>query len=188
MKVNKIVEEWFFNLIDIGEIQVFNNGTIESIDNKLKCGNQSDGYIRASYKSKGIQAHRLVYYKFKGIIPENIQVNHKDGNKQNNNILNLELVTNSQNVKHSFDFGLTKITSKTKQIRKENILGEKNSNSKFKDSDVVLLRKKYKENKVNIAEIEVEFNIAKITIRAMLLGHTYNHLPNILTKQEYKRK
>jgi hypothetical protein len=34
------------------------------------------------------------------------EVNHKDGNKKNNNLDNLEWCTRSQNIKHSFNIGL----------------------------------------------------------------------------------
>ena len=35
-----------------------------------------------------------------------IECNHKDGNKLNNNITNLEIVNRSQNTKHAYDTGL----------------------------------------------------------------------------------
>lgn len=43
--------------------------------------------------------------------PENKEtVNHKDGNKENNNENNVEWSTRSENVQHAFDTGLKKVT------------------------------------------------------------------------------
>lgn len=41
--------------------------------------------------------YRLVYMAHKGAIPEGMQINHKDENKTNNCIDNLELMTNKEN-------------------------------------------------------------------------------------------
>lgn len=57
---------------------------------------------------KGKFVHRLVAECF--VYPSKLQVNHKDKNKQNNNIDNLEYVTNRKNVIHSID--KTKTSSK----------------------------------------------------------------------------
>ena len=64
-------------------------------------------------KRKAFLLHRLVYEAYNGSIPDKIQVDHIDNNRQNNNIENLRLVTNSQN----------QMNSKT---RKNNLLGYKN--------------------------------------------------------------
>lgn len=50
--------------------------------------------------------HRLVWTLFVGSIPEDREINHIDGNKSNNHLRNLELVTRSQNQKHAIDTGL----------------------------------------------------------------------------------
>jgi hypothetical protein len=54
-------------------------------------------------------SHRLVAESF---LPKpnflNAQVNHKDGNKINNHVSNLEWVTASENIKHGFKTGLIK--------------------------------------------------------------------------------
>lgn len=46
---------------------------------------------------KHMRVHRLVYMAHKGVIPEGMQINHKDENKANNCIDNLELMTNKEN-------------------------------------------------------------------------------------------
>ena len=60
-----------------------------------------DGYyefeLSKNSKRKKFKLHRLVYEAHYGIIPEKMQVDHIDNNRQNNNIENLRLVTNQQN-------------------------------------------------------------------------------------------
>ena len=56
-------------------------------------------------KQKLHQVHRLVAMAFLGVEP-NLQVNHKDCNKLNNNLLNLEWVTLADNIRHAFANGL----------------------------------------------------------------------------------
>lgn len=59
-------------------------------------------------KKKSVKIHRLVALHFI-LNPDNkSQVNHKDGNKQNNHISNLEWVTASENMKHAYCNNLTK--------------------------------------------------------------------------------
>jgi len=52
--------------------------------------------------------HRLVATKFLVRTDETHVVNHKDGNKLNNNVENLEWISQSENVKHAFRTGLNK--------------------------------------------------------------------------------
>lgn len=42
--------------------------------------------------------HRLVWFSVNGIIPEGLEINHNDENKNNNSIFNLSLVTRGQNI------------------------------------------------------------------------------------------
>lgn len=70
-----------------------------------------DGYYETTliyqYKAKYIRTHRIVAMAFLGV-PEDksLEVNHKDGNKLNNNVDNLEWVTSSENQKHAYRMGL----------------------------------------------------------------------------------
>ena len=64
------------------------------------------GYIEWCFSINGQKhnflAHRLVYQLFGDELKEGLVINHKDGNKQNNNIANLEQVTNTKNILHSY--------------------------------------------------------------------------------------
>jgi hypothetical protein len=50
--------------------------------------------------------HRLVAEAFLGPIPPDMEVNHKDGDKGNNDLSNLEIVTALQNKQHARALGL----------------------------------------------------------------------------------
>jgi len=65
----------------------------------------SNGYnqisIRIQNKPKMCSLHRFTYECFNGIIPENKVIDHIDNNKSNNNINNLQLMTQQENCKKS---------------------------------------------------------------------------------------
>lgn len=88
-----------------GRYQVSNFGRVKGIHKMLKfC--ESNGYARVYFfikkgKQKGMLVHRLVAAAFIGKIEQGLEVNHIDGNKKNNKVDNLEVVTRSQNVYHS---------------------------------------------------------------------------------------
>lgn len=48
------------------------------------------------------RGHRLVAETFIGRIPKGLEVNHKDGDKHNNNPINLEYMTRSENLYHYY--------------------------------------------------------------------------------------
>ena len=89
-------------------------------------GYQRVGLYVGNYKSKTIKVHRLVAETFIDNIENKKDVNHIDGNKANNNIFNLEWCTRSENIKHAFKNGLSKISENQKnrfiQMTKSQIL------------------------------------------------------------------
>lgn len=98
MRTNVLIGERTYSVSTDGEIHRSRGKRLSKYLNK-------DGYeyvlISANGKRKKYLVHRLVATAFipnEEMLP---QVNHKDGNKRNNNIGNLEWVSNSENQLHS---------------------------------------------------------------------------------------
>lgn len=77
----------------------------------LRTSKHKCGYLKASLskdgKTRTFLVHRLVASNFLDN-PDNLpEVNHKDGNKENNHIDNLEWVSTSVNTKHAYENNLS---------------------------------------------------------------------------------
>lgn len=66
----------------------------------------SNGYLRGVIDGKDVYIHRLVAIAFCENPKGYKEVNHIDGNKENNTFDNLEWCSRSENVKHAFQTGL----------------------------------------------------------------------------------
>lgn len=86
----------------------------------LNYSKSNRGYLQVCLtkngKSKTFLVHRLVAKTFIENVCNKSQVNHIDGNKENNSVNNLEWCTSSENNKHAFILGL----NKSQNIRKVN--------------------------------------------------------------------
>ena len=59
--------------------------------------------LRGNGRQKTVYMHRLVVESFIGPRPDGMVINHKNGNKQDNRLFNLEYVTNIDNIIHAIE-------------------------------------------------------------------------------------
>lgn len=91
-----------------------NNNKLQYVEPKEICRyvNKCNGYVyvqlwnNSNYKN--IRLHRLVAEHFIDNKENKKQINHIDGNKQNNRVDNLEWCTCSENIRHAYRMGLRK--------------------------------------------------------------------------------
>ncbi len=115
-----VMEEQWKDVDDKGFYQVSTNGRVRSWKNGrwgkrktpkiIKLGYCRRGYDRVKIQDNETQVncsvHRLVAQAFIPNPEKKPQVNHKDGNKKNNHISNLEWVTNQENMDHAHENNL----------------------------------------------------------------------------------
>jgi len=82
-------------------------GNVKSPSGKiLKPSISNSGYLCLNIKNKGYFIHRAIAFAFVPLVNDKIFVNHKDGNKLNNSLENLEWCTKSENSIHAYKLGL----------------------------------------------------------------------------------
>lgn len=69
---------------------------------------RAKGYVQVrGSDGRYYSAHRLIWEAVNGPIPAGLEINHINGDKADNRIANLELVTPSENSLHAYRAGLT---------------------------------------------------------------------------------
>lgn len=158
---------------------ITNKGAVLSYFNnkekELKTQTDKKGYEKIKLNGKTYRIHRLVAEAFIAN-PDNLpQVNHIDGNKQNNDVSNLEWCDNSFNQKHAWDNNLQQ-----KRHATNCSLTQEQANS---------IREEYK-NGISITPLANKYNVSKTTIKDILNGKYYNLDKNIIkiTREQDKQK
>lgn len=109
-------EEWRDVVGYEGLYEVSNFGRVKSLQRDvakiLKSNPGIGGYLRVVLCKNEVKKNRFVHVLVaQAFIPNpegKKQVNHRDGNKKNNHVDNLEWTTPAENIAHAFELGLRK--------------------------------------------------------------------------------
>lgn len=126
------------------------------------------GYYHITLSKNGIVQRFFIHQLIaKTFIPNSLnlpQVNHKDGNKQNNKAENLEWCTLQENITHSIETGL-----------KPDDKGCNSCHSKFTEDEIKWIRKNYipKDKEYGCKALAKKFKVGKATISDIINRKTY---------------
>ncbi len=154
-----------------GRYQVSNLGNVKSLDrvvinrwgNMVRNGammkpSKLNRYYNINLMTDGklkcFKVHRLIAIAF---IPNELnlsQVNHKDGDRYNNNVNNLEWVTQSENMQHAKRMGLR---------------------PDLTEDQTVEIKNKYLSTKITMSDLAKEYNVSKSTICGVVNNYNWKN-------------
>lgn len=136
--------------------------------NKPLVGSSNRGYRMATLSASGeklsVCIHQAIWIFFNGGFPEWLEINHKDGNKGNNRLENLELVSHAENMDHASRAGLI-------QDR-----GESHPKAKLNSSKVKNIRDEYATGTHTLGTLASKYGVSDSTISNIVLRITWRHL------------
>jgi len=162
-----------------GLYQVSNTGIVKALERTWYCNNackyhkefvlkqnhSRKGYFKVRLCKNGyVKSYlvaRLVAIAFIKNPLNKKQVNHIDGNKQNNHVSNLEWVTNSENCYHAIKNNL-----------RNSACGERIHSSKLTKNDIAEIRK----SKLTQVELARKFKVRQCTISQIKHYKTWRHI------------
>lgn len=111
---------------------------------------------------RSLTVHRLVAAAFLGLCPPGYQVNHKDGNRLNNSLDNLEYLTRIENMKHAVQNGLT-------------AWGIRNWSARLSEDQVRTIRQLWPNRGMSQQQIANQYGVRQ------------DHVSRILSRQSWKQ-
>lgn len=143
------------NLIDFSKYTISKEGTIFSNKyNRYMLGtpDKKRGYLTIYMcckdgKPRNFYFHRIIWIYFNGEIPKGLELNHKDENKFNNSLDNLELLNHTDNINYG---------TRTKRAAKTNSFVQKGKT--LSDEHIEKLRKASAKRRTPIIQYDLKTN------------------------------
>lgn len=173
-----MIEEWRviadfpdYAVSDMGRIKRLTSRTCAKAGTILKqCwrGGRNKGYLAVDLCFDGgkrtVSVHVLVADAFLDPRPADHIPNHRDGDRGNNCLSNLEWATQSQNVKHAYAIGLA------------DAKGERNGHAKLTATDVLEIRRLACGRPGECANLGRRFHVSRRQVADIIKGVAWPHL------------
>lgn len=168
--------EQYYEVSDEGIIRTIERYIILSTHSYKKCRKilkqfqDSKGYFHVKLyngqgKSRSITIHRIVALTFLDNPDKLLEVNHINHDKTNNNVKNLEWISRSNNIKHSYIH------------RNPNTYkGSGNKNSKLTEEQVINIRKEYTLGNITYKQLANKNNVGITLIGYIINNKVWNHV------------
>lgn len=174
----KPLDEFWIEVNDFNNYRISNYGRIKEITcnnqqklikpffcggKKLRNGRPLQVCLYNENEKKFFVLNNLVATRFIPNLNKLPCSNHKDGNKTNNHVVNLEWLSYSDNQHHAINMGL-----------KQDI-GENNMHSKLTEKEVIEIRKLYK-NGIGYKKLAKIFEVEPCTISLVVKRKSWKHI------------
>lgn len=156
-----------YQVSNTGKVRNAKSGNLLSLNRLTKCGYRKAALYLENRKSKECRIHRLVAETFISNPDNKETVNHKDGDKLNNHVNNLEWATRSEQVFHSYELGL-----------KNPLSGTSSPHSKLTDDQVREIRSLYipQSKEFGAVALSKKYNVSHRVILLVAKGKSYKHV------------
>jgi HNH endonuclease/NUMOD4 motif len=148
-----------------GYYWISNLGNVKSKYKQLKLAKSTWGYAMACVSMKNKKrspvVHRMVWQAFNGKIEKGMQVNHINGDKLDNRLCNLEVITARENTIHSIKTGLRKTVKTGAQM--------------LTREDVAAIKFFYTQKRGTTKILCKIFNRHRSSIRGIAIGSSLSH-------------
>ena len=143
-------------------LQVSTEGRVITQVKGMHSGAVCNCYKRIKAGGKSWYVHRLVAETFLPNPENKTEVNHKNGNKTDNRVENLEWSTRSENLKHAFEAGL------------HNQLGEAHRSNKLSKESVLEIR----QNAQGLSQeaLGTKYGVSQKAISSIINRKTWRHI------------
>lgn len=161
--------ENIYEVSSSGNVRRLHDGNRYRALSVLRPTKHRDGYCSvilsdAEHRRSTLRVHRIVLTAFVGCPPSGHECNHKNSVRDDNRVENLEWVTPSQNVLHTYQNGRTPLR------------GTSNPNARFTEADIRGVRMLCDSKALTYTEIARMFGMTRNNVSLIGRRRAWNHI------------